>query len=78
MIDEADSSAGKEVTYLLPAATDAVDGDIIVSCRPPPGDTFPVGETTVTCSASDKSGNAATNETFTITVRGELLSLPPP
>jgi hypothetical protein len=30
-----------------------------VACSPPPGSTFPVGATTVTCTATDASGNTA-------------------
>jgi hypothetical protein len=38
-----------------------------VDCDPPPGATFPVGETDVTCTATDASGLQATCE-FTVTV----------
>ncbi len=40
-----------------------------VTCVPPSGSSFPVGTTTVTCTAMDGSGNSA-NCTFTITVQG--------
>ena len=39
-----------------------------VSCNPPSGSTFPIGTTTVTCTASDSCGNS-TNCSFTITVQ---------
>ena len=45
-----------------------------VSCSPPSGSDFPVGETTVTCTATDSSGNQ-NYCTFTVTlVKVELLS----
>lgn len=47
---------------------DAVDGPRQVVCDPPSGSTFPAGVTTVTCSASDASGNVA-RASFTITIR---------
>lgn len=55
------------VTYRV-TATDDVDGPIPVSCRPASGSRFKVGRTTVTCSATDKTGNTATAR-FTVTVR---------
>jgi HYR domain len=54
------------VTYQL-AATDDVDGAVPVACLPPSGKRFKIGRTRVTCSAADKSGNAA-NANFTVTV----------
>ncbi|MBI3328176.1 MAG: HYR domain-containing protein, partial [Nitrospinae bacterium] len=66
-ISEATTSAsGKVVTYTA-TATDAVDGSRPVACTPASGSTFPVGTTTVTCSASDTRGNTATGS-FTVTV----------
>ena len=50
-------------------AIDDVDGAVSVSCDPKSGSRFPVGRTTVLCSAMDDSGNAATAE-FTVTVKG--------
>jgi hypothetical protein len=44
----------------VPTATDDVDGDVPVRCTPESGSDFPLGTTTVTCTASDSSGNAAT------------------
>jgi hypothetical protein len=40
---------------------------VTVSCTPPSGSSFPVGTTTVTCSATDTSGNTSTCS-FTVTV----------
>ena len=48
-------------------AKDDVDPSPVVDCKPPSGSTFPLGATTVTCTATDASGNAATGS-FTVTV----------
>jgi hypothetical protein len=64
---EAESGRGAPVTYQA-AATDAVDGDVPVTCSPRSGGTFPLGKTTVACSATDRAGNTATGA-FTVTVR---------
>jgi hypothetical protein len=63
----ATSSSGAPVTYNAPTATDAVDGPRPVMCVPASGSVFPVGKTTVTCAASDTSGNRAT-ASFTVSV----------
>ena len=63
---EATSAAGAEVNYLT-SATDLVDTDVAVQCTPASGDTFALGTTTVSCSATDDSGNTATG-TFDVTV----------
>jgi hypothetical protein len=47
------------VTYTTPTATDNCPG-VTVACVPPSGGTFPVGTTTVTCTATDTSSNTAT------------------
>ncbi len=48
---------GRTVSYAKPAANDAVDPSPTVGCLPASGSTFPVGSTTVTCTATDASGN---------------------
>ncbi len=58
---EATSPAGVVVTYPLPTATDAVGGTITVSCVKESGSVFPIGHTTVTCTATDISGNVGTS-----------------
>ena len=45
--------------YAVPNATDLVDGGLHVSCWPRQGSHIPWGTTTVTCDASDRSGNYA-------------------
>lgn len=64
---EATGPSGAAVTYALPTATDAVDGTLPVTCTPASGTTFPLGSTTVTCTATDNSANTST-KTFTVTV----------
>src|SRR5205823_9619597 len=41
------------------------------SCTPPSGSTFPKGTSTVTCQATDASGNTSANCTFTVTINDE-------
>jgi hypothetical protein len=63
---------GAVVTYTDPTATDNCDPSPGVVCSPPSGSTFPVGTTTVTCTATDACGN--TSEcTFDVTVTGTNL-----
>lgn len=51
---------GATVTYDVATATDAVDGARLVRCTPESGSVFSPGTTTVTCTATDSLGNAAT------------------
>jgi endonuclease G len=64
---EATGPQGAAVTYTA-TATDAHDGPLAVTCSPISGSTFAIDTTTVTCSASDASGNEA-HGTFHVTVR---------
>src|SRR5207244_1098277 len=64
---EATSSAGAVVTYQT-SATDPDDAAGPVTCDHPSGSTFPVGQTTVTCSASDANGNTSAPQSFHVTV----------
>jgi len=54
------------VTYTATAA-DAVDGSVSVACAPASGSTFPIGSTTVACTAADAAGNVA-SASFVVTV----------
>jgi hypothetical protein len=49
------------------SASDAVDGNVAIVCKPPSGWSFPIGITTVSCSTTDTAGNTATG-TFKVTV----------
>jgi hypothetical protein len=71
-VDNVDGTA-KFVNNIL--TQDDVGGAIAMSCNPAPGSTFPVGVTTVQCTAVDRAGNVGTLS-FTITV--ELRPTPPP
>ena len=63
---EATGPTGAVVTYAV-SATDPDDA-ATVSCAPGSGSTFPLGPTTVACTATDTHGNTA-NASFTITVK---------
>ena len=45
------------VIYPAPIATDNCDTSLAVSCSPPSGSSFPVGDNLVTCLAQDADGN---------------------
>lgn len=64
---DATSPAGAVVVYAA-SATDLVDGAVPVSCSKTSGTTFPIGVTTVTCTASDAAGNTASG-TFQVLVQ---------
>lgn len=64
---EATGPDGAVVTFDAPSATDAVDGARTVTCDHDSGATYPLGTTTVLCSASDASGHSASAH-FTVTV----------
>jgi HYR domain-containing protein len=59
------SGTGATVTYSV-TATDNSGNPPVVSCNPASGSTFPVGTTTVSCTASD--GTNTSNASFTVTV----------
>jgi hypothetical protein len=65
---EATSAVGAVATYAAPATSDAVDGAGVASCAPASGTTFALGDTTVTCNATDAAGNAATATAFVVHV----------
>ncbi|HEX4915694.1 MAG TPA: lamin tail domain-containing protein, partial [Vicinamibacterales bacterium] len=63
----ADSAAGAVVTFATPTAIDNQDGIVPVSCVPASGSQFAIGSTTVTCTATDASGNSA-SASFMVTI----------
>ena len=63
---EATGADGASVAFTT-SASDAVDGDVAVTCDHSSGDTFAMGITTVTCSAVDEAGNP-TSGSFDVTV----------
>ena len=68
LVVDASTPAGTVVSYAV-SATDNVDPSPTVVCTPVSGSTFPIGTTTVNCTASDAAGNVA-NGSFTVKVRG--------
>src|SRR5204862_1157155 len=56
---EATSTTGAVFSFTA-TATDLVDGPRPVTCTPASGATFPLGPTTVTCTATDAKGNHGT------------------
>ena len=77
---EASGPGGAVVTYPVPAAVDVVDGPATVTCIPVSGSTFPLGATSVTCSAADTLGNRVTSS-FKVSVMDTtppVLELPGP
>jgi probable HAF family extracellular repeat protein len=68
IVTDATTPSGAVVTYALPSALDTVAGAVASVCTPPPGSVFPIGVTTVHCTATDGSGNTS-GASFTVTVR---------
>jgi len=67
MTRRATDADGAVVTYVAPSATNDAGADVPVTCSPDSGTTFPVGTTTVTCTASDPAAGESTAK-FTVTV----------
>jgi len=79
IIAEATSPGGAVINYDLPIATDNRDASVIVTCTPVSGSIFALGDTTITCTATDAAGNAATPTAFTVHVvdtTAPVLTLP--
>lgn len=72
----AGGDSGATVTYNA-SASDIVDGSVAVSCSPASGSNFPVGTTTVVCSATDAHSNSA-SDSFQVTVYTQQPPDPPP
>jgi len=61
--------SGAAVSYSVPTASDEGGETPTVGCNPASGSTFPVGTTTVTCTATDGDDtNSPVTTTFTVTV----------
>ncbi|HWG57288.1 MAG TPA: HYR domain-containing protein [Gaiellaceae bacterium] len=65
---DADSPHGRTVEFAV-SAVDWRGRSISVGCAPSSGYVFPIGTTTVTCSAADAGGRTA-SESFTVRVNG--------
>jgi hypothetical protein len=68
MTVDATGPNGASVAFVATAADDR-DPAPLVSCNPSSGSVLPVGDTTVTCTATDQGGNS-TVATFVVHVRG--------
>ena len=66
---EATGPGGALVTYASPGTFDVVDVDLVASCLPASNTVMTLGPHTITCNATDASGNVADATTFTVTVR---------
>ncbi|HEX9318796.1 MAG TPA: HYR domain-containing protein [Nitrososphaeraceae archaeon] len=67
MILEATGPGGRIANYNA-TARDIVDGNVVPNCNPPSGSEFPLGQTKLRCTATDKAGNIGMNA-FNISVR---------
>ncbi|MCI0747562.1 MAG: HYR domain-containing protein [Verrucomicrobia subdivision 3 bacterium] len=67
-------SGGAPVTFADPVASDICDSNLNVVCVPPSGSVFQVGDTVVTCTATDIGGNV-TPCTFTVRVVPETIKV---
>jgi HYR domain len=63
--DSTENPSGKIESWTDPTATDKVDLSPSVLCSPTSGSNFPVGTTTVTCTATDNSNNTS-SKSFTV------------
>jgi X-Pro dipeptidyl-peptidase len=63
---------GTVVNYTNPTATDNEDPNPVVTCAPAAGSRFPVGTTTVTCTARDANGNVSAPKAFKVVVRRDV------
>src|SRR5262249_20088361 len=69
---DATSPAGALVTYNNPTASDESLATVTVNCLPASGSTFAIGNTTVTCIATDSDGDSKSpvQTRFTVHVKG--------
>lgn len=78
-IAEATGPLGATVTFAAPTAHDVVDGESTPHCSAEPGSQFGLGDTLVSCAATDATGNAG-SATFVVTVTdtsGPVVTAPP-
>jgi hypothetical protein len=76
IVVEAKSALGARVRF-SPTASDSVDPSPTVTCTPPARYVFPIGNTTVTCKATDASGNS-NSSSFPVSVTPPTPPPPPP
>lgn len=69
IVAEATTTDGAPVDFRAQTtATDALDPAPILSCTPASGSTFPIGNTSVSCTATDAAGNTSAPRSFTVMV----------
>jgi Tol biopolymer transport system component len=68
IIVNATTADGAQVTFDV-SATDNTDPNPVVNCSPVSGSAFPIGTTSVTCTATDSSGNKVSGS-FSVTLKG--------
>jgi hypothetical protein len=68
VVAKATSAAGAIVAYTV-SVTDNSDPSPTLICTPLSGSVFAIGDTLVTCTATDAAGNAATDD-FSVHVKG--------
>ena len=68
LVVNAVAPTGVQVAYVA-TATDRVSGEITPGCTPPSDSTFSIGDTSVTCNATDSAGNTGT-AIFSVHVKG--------
>jgi len=67
---DATSPQGASVSYTVTATDpDNAASQLTISCSPASGSTFPIGTTTVNCTAKDPSGNSSSGS-FQVVVKG--------
>ena len=74
--DNVDGTATLDERNVL--TQDDVGGSITISCNPPSGSVFPIGETVVECTATDEAGNigrASFMITVAFTCEGEIATI---
>jgi len=71
IVETTGDPSGSSITFVA-TATDIVDGNVVPICTPSSGDVFPVGTTTVTCSATDSRGNTSVDSFFDVTVELDI------
>jgi HYR domain-containing protein len=74
MTVSAEGASGAKVSYTVTATDpDNNAGELTVECSPTSGSVFPLGETTVSCTAKDPAGNMS-HASFTIAVKQQVVT----
>jgi hypothetical protein len=68
VLENAVDRSGNKVTFAV-SAVDAVEGNVSADCDHSSGSLFGLGDTSVSCTARDSSGNVSKPTVFTVSVR---------